>query len=94
MQGLVVAVQVVEDAGCIQLSQRQLADDLGDLLQRACAAGECDKGIAQFDHFGLAGGDVLRHEQLGQALVLQLCVQKALGLYTGHPAACSQYAVG
>ena len=39
-QAVVVAVEIVEDAGRIQLSERRHGHDLCDLFQRAGAAGE------------------------------------------------------
>ena len=90
----VVAVEVVEDAGRVQMAQRDLGHHLGDLFQRAGAAGERDKGVAQLYHPGLALGHVLRDDEPGQAVILHLGVDEELGLDAGHFTARRQNAMG
>ena len=59
-QAGVVAVEVVEDAGRVQMTQRDLGHHLRDLFQRAGAAWERDKGASpSLYHPGLALGHVL-----------------------------------
>ena len=90
----VVAVEVIEDAGRVQMTQRDLGHHLGDLFQRAGAAGERDKGVAQLYHPDLALGHVLRDDKPGQAVILHLGVDEELGLDAGHFTARRQNAVG
>ena len=93
-QAGVVAVEVVEDAGRVQMTQRDLGHHLRDLFQRAGSAGERDKGVAQLDHPGLALGHVLGDDEPGQAVILHLRVDEELGLDAGHFAPRRQDAVG
>ena len=93
-QAGVVAVEVVEDAGRVQMTQRDLGHHLRDLFQRSGAAGERDKGVAQLDHPGLALGHVLRDDEPGQAVILHLGVDEELRLDAGHFTARRQNAVG
>ena len=76
------------------MAQRDLGHHLGDLFQRAGAAGERDKGVAQLDHPGLALGHVLGDDEPGQAVILHLGVDEELGFDAGHFAPRRQDAVG
>ena len=76
------------------MAQRDLGHHLRDLFQRAGAARERDKGVAQLDHPGLALGHVLRDDEPGQAVILHLRVDEELGLNAGHFAPRRQDAVG
>ena len=93
LQRMVVTVQVVEDARRVQMLQRHLGHDLCDLLQRSRAAGEGDKGIAEFDHLALALRHVLGHDELSQAVMLEFALDEAARLDAGHFSAGAQNAV-
>ena len=91
---VIIPIEVVQDAGSLQLLQGHLGHDLGNLLQGAGAAGEGDEGVAQLDHFRLAPGHVLRDDEPGQTVVLIACVHEKLRLHTGDLAAGFQNAPG
>ena len=87
-------VEVVEDAGSIQVLEGHFRHDLSDLLQRAGAAWERDKSIAQLDHFGFALGHVLCDDQLRQAVQLVAFINEKLRFYANHGTAGGHYAAG
>ena len=94
LQMVIIPIEVVQDAGSLQLLQGHLGHDLGNLLQGTGAAGEGNEGVAQLDHFRLAPGHVLRDDEPGQTVVLIACVHEKLRLHTGDLAAGFQNAPG
>ena len=83
-QAVVVAVEIVEDAGRIQLPERHHGHDLCDLFQRPGAAGKRHECIAQLDHLRLALGHILRDDEFGQTVVLQLLFHKEPRFHPSH----------
>ena len=90
----IVAVQIVQDAGGFQVLERHLGHHLRDLFQCPGAAGERNESIPQLDHLRLALRHVLRDDQIGQAVVLQLPLHEELRLHAGHLAARCEDTVG
>ena len=89
---VVIAVEIIENARCIQMVQRQLAHHLGNLLERARTARKGDERVSKLDHFGFAIGHILGDDQLGQTVQLQLLLDKKARLYADYLAACGQCA--
>ena len=74
--------------------ERHLGHHLRDLFQCPGAAGERNESIPQLDHLRLALRHVLRDDQIGQAVVLQLSLHEELRLHAGHLAARCEDTVG
>ena len=75
------------------MAQRDLGHDLGDLFQRARAAGEGDERVAQLDHLRLALGHVAGDDQLVDVVVDEARIHEKLRLHAGDMPAGGQHAL-
>ena len=76
------------------MPQRHGRHDLGNLLERARAAREGNEGITKLDHLGLALGHVARHDEVVDAIVLKLGLDKKARLHARHVSTGIEHAIG
>ena len=87
LQIIVVSIQIIQNTGCIQLIQGNLAYNFRNFLQRACAARKCNKRIPKGNHFRLPFGHILCNNQFCQPIVLEACIHEKLRFYACYFAA-------
>ena len=76
------------------MPQRHGGHDLGNLLERARATREGDERITEFDHLGLTLGHIARHDEVVDAVMLELRLDKKARLNPRHVAAGIEHAIG